>query len=364
MELIVENGTTEVKASEHEGNVEMEKVRIPASVVRIGASAFKDCINLKEVTFEDGPEALEIGESAFEGCKSLREINLPGRASRFLRACFRNSGLERLTIGPDGDFIASQVPEKFAGCSAERSLSETLEEERLKRLQRMTGRRGRALLPALGDTLAYEITDEKRAKFEKFWEEFAASWGVEGEVEEVKLRRGRHVYTLRCGWNEDLVIVGMLSPWVCEWDYVQMYRGMFGWGDVGCGFCNKEPRNKVVGLLLDEIIRRNKWMESHPAAYSARDRAVDEECEKDSALKPWFAEYRWTRNHVEAPEEGDLRLYVPGSSRIWGCRLYCEWELDEMRMKHMAKEECVEKEPVKLMTVEEFFNLPDSEDGE
>ena len=114
--------------------------------------------------------------------------------------------------------------------------------------------------------MAYEITDGKRARFEKFWEEFAASWGVEGEVEEVKLKRGRHVYTLRCGWNEELVIVGMISPWVCEWDYVQMYRGMFGWGDVGCGFCNKEPRNKVVSLLLDEIVRRNKWMESHPAA--------------------------------------------------------------------------------------------------
>lgn len=326
MELIVENGTTEVKVSEHEGNVEMEKVRIPASVVRIGASAFKDCINLKEVTFEDGPAALEIGESAFEGCKSLREIDLPGRASRFLRACFRNSGLERLTIGPDGDFIASQVPEKFAGCPAEKSLGETLEAERLKRLQRMTIPKGRSLWPASDDAMACEVTDAKRARFEKFWEEFAAAWGMKGKVEEVKLRRGRHVYTLRCGWDEDLLIVGMISPWVCEWDYVQMYRGMFGWGDVGRGFHNKKSRNKAVCLLLDAIIRRNKWMESHPAAYSERSRAVDEECEQNSALEPWFAEYRWTRHHVDGPLEGGLRLYFPGARRIYGDRLHCEWK--------------------------------------
>ena len=77
MELIIENGTLEVKETEHEGKVELVKVHIPASVTKIGASAFKGCANLKEVEFEDGPKPLEIGEGAFEGCKALRESKAP-----------------------------------------------------------------------------------------------------------------------------------------------------------------------------------------------------------------------------------------------------------------------------------------------
>ena len=206
MELIIENGTLEVKDSEHEGNVELENVRIPASVTKIGISAFKGCANLKEVEFEDGSKPLEIGEGAFEGCKALREINLPGRASRFLRACFKNSGLERLSIGRNGDFIASQVPEKFAGCPAEKTLDEVLEQERLRRLEKLYGI---GWLMAKDKSLVSPYSTKE--ELEKFWGEL--KWCVfEGEEEDVSLKRGKMVYTLRCRWDERSVVVGMLSP--------------------------------------------------------------------------------------------------------------------------------------------------------
>ena len=350
MELIIENGTLAVKDSEHEGNVELERVRIPASVAKIGISAFKGCANLKEVEFEDGPKPLEIGEGAFEGCKALREIKLPGRASRFLRACFKNSGLERLSIGRKGDFIASQVPEKFAGCPAEKALEEVLEQERLRRVEKLYGLGQRS--------------------------EFTGWWVMEGDEEDVSLKRGKSVYKMRCRWNEGTVLVGMVSPWGGEWDYAQLYRGMFGWGDIGEGFCSKSTRNKVVRLLLDEIIKRNKWMEAHRGSYAEREDAIatelatseetirritedldalakkkdfmsDESFTKEKAaleerlmaeendrtqiLKPWFARYRWTRNKAAEIGEGDLRLYVKGVNHLWGAKVQCEWALADLR---------------------------------
>lgn len=366
MELIIENGTLAVKDSEHEGNVELERVHIPASVTKIGTAAFKGCANLKEVEFEDGEKPLEIGESAFEGCKALREINLPGRASRFLRACFKNSGLERLSIGRKGDFIASQVPEKFAGCPAEKKLDEVLENERLKRVEKLYG---------IGQRAAF-VPAYSKEEFEKFWSEFTEWWVMEGDEEDVSLKRGKSVYTMRCRWNEGTVLVGMVSPWGGEWDYAQLYRGMFGWGDVGEGFCSKSTRNKVVRLLLDEIIKRNKWMEAHRGSYAEREDAIatelatseetirrikenldalakkkdsmsDESFTKEKAaleerlmaeendrtqiLKPWFARYRWTRNKAAEIGEGDLRLYVKGVNHLWGAKVQCEWALADLR---------------------------------
>ena len=140
MELIIEDGEKEVNASAYEENTEIDRVFIPATVEKIGTAAFKGCANIFDVEFEDGTKPLEIGESAFEGCKALREIDLPGRANRFLRACFKNSGLESLSIGHEGDFIANQDPEKFAGCPAESALDAVLEEERQERVQKLLHR--------------------------------------------------------------------------------------------------------------------------------------------------------------------------------------------------------------------------------
>ena len=151
---------------------------------------------------------------------------------------------------------------------------------------------------------------------------------------------------------------------------------MFGWGDVGKGFRSKSTRSKVVRLLLDEIIKRNKWMETHRGSYAEREDAIADELatreerirriredldalakKKDSMdeesfnkeksalderltaeksdmaqmLKPWFARYRWTRKKTAELGEGDLRLYVQGVNRLWGTRIHCEWALADLR---------------------------------
>lgn len=218
--------------------------------------------------------------------------------------------------------------------------------------------------------------DTVETDFEKFWKEFSEWWPLDGGEEEVTLKKGKREYRLRCRWGRGTLLIGMSAPWVCEWDYVQLYRGMFGLGDVGKGFHSKTLRKKVVPLLLAKIVQRQDWLSATPRAVAERERAIKrdvvaadkavrkiqgklddlaarrgdmtetqfsrkrkilEEClseekyELNMLSKPWFARYRWTRKRVTGEGEGDLRLYVKGDNHIWGDKIHCEWTIESMR---------------------------------
>lgn len=53
----------------------LETITIPASTIKIGSCAFKDCQALTSVTFEGIPTT--IGSDIFDGCISLNNINVP-----------------------------------------------------------------------------------------------------------------------------------------------------------------------------------------------------------------------------------------------------------------------------------------------
>ena len=57
---------------------EVESVTVPASVREIGADAFSECENLREVVFQGQSKLKTIGKGAFSGCKNLAKIDLPG----------------------------------------------------------------------------------------------------------------------------------------------------------------------------------------------------------------------------------------------------------------------------------------------
>lgn len=52
------------------------KVNIGSDVRSIGDSAFKDCISLRDVKFEENSVLKETGCYVFDGCKNLRSVNL------------------------------------------------------------------------------------------------------------------------------------------------------------------------------------------------------------------------------------------------------------------------------------------------
>ena len=164
------------------------------------------------------------------------------------------------------------------------------------------------------------------AELDAFWGELVGFWRVDGDDEVVTFKKGKASYTLKCGWNEGTLVVAMIAPWAREWDYVQLYRGRFGWGSVGRGFCTMKERRKAAKLLLDEIIRRNQWMQENPGALAEGKREI-EDAAKEVKIPLWFAEYSWVRNKMAKAGDGDMRLYVKGGGRIWGTPIQCEWAI-------------------------------------
>lgn len=123
--------------------------------------------------------------------------------------------------------------------------------------------------------------DAVETDFEQFWKElleWSFKFGSHGEEEEeVTLKVGRREYRLRCRWDRSRLLVGMVSPWVGEWDYVQLSRTVERWWllwPVGEGFCHKGLRRVVVRLLLEEIVRFQKRLSTTPGAVEERDRAI------------------------------------------------------------------------------------------
>ncbi len=70
------------------GCQEIKHVTIPASVTHINAYAFRNCINLETVTFEEGSQLVKIGSFAFENCKKLKTIEIPEGCTEIAASAF------------------------------------------------------------------------------------------------------------------------------------------------------------------------------------------------------------------------------------------------------------------------------------
>ena len=348
---------------------------IPKTVVSIGSFAFKGCTNLEEIVFEASDEEVDqaIGTMAFAECTKLGKVLLSGSVCSIGPGAFRDDGaLTTLLVDPTWRSI--QVgPHAFDNCPVPDELQKQIASAKV------IAKPNPKPVPAklkVQPAVQEEITTSK--EFDAFWSEFVGWWGMDEDSDEeaLRLKQGKADYTLKCCWNEGTLLVAMVAPWAEEWDYVQLYRGMFGWGDVGQGFYSRGLRKKVVKLLLDEIIRRKNWLQENPDAAVQRDRELQEERAKiqdaikkiendiasleekkgelskedydkersqlekslngakkeyDRVSHQWFAKYRWTRNMMGAFYEGDMRLYVKGVNRLLGSPIQCQWALSDMR---------------------------------
>lgn len=76
----------------------LEQFRVPAAVVKIGDSAFKDASSLKTVDF-GGEKVREIGKGAFQECAALSEIMLPDTVESIAeKAFYKCTSLSRVTL--------------------------------------------------------------------------------------------------------------------------------------------------------------------------------------------------------------------------------------------------------------------------
>ena len=73
--VIVPEGITVIYAQAFANNHELESVQLPASLERIGYSAFEYCSSLKEIVIPEGVTIIE--DDAFWGCENLTSVVLP-----------------------------------------------------------------------------------------------------------------------------------------------------------------------------------------------------------------------------------------------------------------------------------------------
>ena len=99
-ELIIPEGTTEIKKEQFANRQYIKKVVIPKSVKSIGASAFGDCINLASVVIPEG--VTRIGNHTFSGCSRLALVVIPEGVTRILSYTFKGCSSLASVVIPEG----------------------------------------------------------------------------------------------------------------------------------------------------------------------------------------------------------------------------------------------------------------------
>ena len=97
----------------------LESIVLPPTVTIISENAFRECVELREVTIAEGSKLRAIESEAFFGCSSLAKIDLPDGLEFIGSRCFAGSGLVRVRISKTGVHVGEGI---FEGCSASGSV--------------------------------------------------------------------------------------------------------------------------------------------------------------------------------------------------------------------------------------------------
>lgn len=110
------------------------KLWIPNTVTSIGSAAFRGCVNLSEIEFEDGGTLpLTLGVMAFAECASLSSLILPARTADIWNGCFRDCGrLAAIEIG-EGTRPLRVGIHLFDKCVGSETMKETIAREVARR---------------------------------------------------------------------------------------------------------------------------------------------------------------------------------------------------------------------------------------
>ncbi len=85
----------------------LQMASIPATVTTVGEKAFCNCTKLSSVTFAEG--VVMIGTSAFEGCSALKSVELPTTLSRINSSAFKNCKLQSIVFPKNVIYIDSEA---------------------------------------------------------------------------------------------------------------------------------------------------------------------------------------------------------------------------------------------------------------
>lgn len=113
-EVTLGSGLTQIEGKTFESCGSLQKIHVPANIQIMGSNAFKNCSALAEVTFAENSKLVHIGNSAFEG-GSLTEIHIPSSVIQIGNAAFKGTySLRSIMFDEDsslqiiGDFAFSK----------------------------------------------------------------------------------------------------------------------------------------------------------------------------------------------------------------------------------------------------------------
>lgn len=91
----------------------LEYIEMFGSITTIGDDAFRNCVNLKEMTIPDS--VTSIGAGAFQNCANITELTIPASVTSIGAGAFEGcQGLEKVTILCDASLLGEGA---FAGCA-------------------------------------------------------------------------------------------------------------------------------------------------------------------------------------------------------------------------------------------------------
>ena len=93
-------------------------MRLPASVERVCAGAFRNCTQLRAVAFVSGSRLQEIEDRAFSKCEALREVELPAALETLGVAAFVGCGRLARVAFAAGSRLRVVEESAFERCAA------------------------------------------------------------------------------------------------------------------------------------------------------------------------------------------------------------------------------------------------------
>ena len=98
VENIESSRLQKIKASAFEGCSKLKRFVLPTSVTELGASIFKDCVELEEVALEN-TKAKSLNENVFSNCQKLASLTIPETITAIkTKAFYQNYALNYLVI--------------------------------------------------------------------------------------------------------------------------------------------------------------------------------------------------------------------------------------------------------------------------
>lgn len=104
-EYTVPDGTKEIADKAFSENVSLTKVTLPASLERVGANAFSDCMGLETVSFAAESKQLVIDDRAFNNT-AVSSVSLPAGVSALGDEVFTNSALAEIEFAANSSLTA------------------------------------------------------------------------------------------------------------------------------------------------------------------------------------------------------------------------------------------------------------------